>query len=147
MQIQQSNPGIQALLAKLLPLIGQTAGGAIGGPAGGMAGGLAGAGLEGLLTPQNQEAQMLGGQQGMQQMSSGDGGGPMQSMIRNLLEQLQGSQTQAQQSIAPEAASEATGDQRQILEGILNKMSGDGKDLMLKYLKGMAAGQLAKGAQ
>jgi hypothetical protein len=146
MQIQQANPGMQALLAKLLPLLGKTAGTAAGGPIGGALGGLSGAGLEGLLSQQEPEAQNLGGQ-GMQQTGQEQMGGPMASMIRNLLEQLSGSQREQQQSLSPTAPEEATQDQRQILEGILNKMSGNGKDLMLKYLKGMVAKQIASGGQ
>lgn len=147
MQIQKSNPGMQALLAQLLPFLGKTAGGAMGGPSGGLAGGIAGAGLEGLMTPQNQEAQMLGGQQGMQQISEDQGGGPMQSIIKHLLEQLKSSPMQQQAPQEEEKKEEAPADAQKKFEEILNKMSGNGKELMFKYFKSMAARELASRGQ
>ena len=98
MQIQQSNPSLQALLAKLLPGLGKAVGGAAGGPVGAGVGSLTGAGLEGLLSPQQQEAQMIGGQEGIQQVPPDQNGGISESLIRNLMEQLQGSQQQVQQA-------------------------------------------------
>lgn len=147
MQIQKVNPGLAQLLAKLLPIAGQAAGGATGGPIGGALGDLSGAGLEGLINQPQQEAQVLGGQGGMNQIAPEAGNSAMQSIIRNLLEQLSGSQQQAQQSLAPEAKSEGEEDQRKIFENILSKMSGDGRNLMLKYLKGIATNTLNQGAR
>jgi hypothetical protein len=147
MQIQQVNPGLAQLLVKLLPLVSQTAGNAAGGPIGGALGGLTGAGLESVLSQQNPEAQSLSGQSGMQQIGDEIGNGAMQNIIRNLLQQLSSSQTEAQQSIVPEALAESKDDQRRIFENILSKMSGDGRNLMLKYLKGIAANTLNQGAR
>jgi hypothetical protein len=147
MQIQQVNPGLAQLLVKLLPLVSQTAGNAAGGPIGGALGGLTGAGLESVLSQQNPEAQSLSGQSGMQQIGDEIGNGAMQNIIRNLLQQLSSSQTEAQQSIVPEALAESEDDQRRIFENILSKMSGDGRNLMLKYLKGIAANTLNQGAR
>jgi hypothetical protein len=147
MQIQQVNPGLAQLLVKLLPLVSQTAGNAAGGPIGGALGGLTGAGLESILSQQNPEAQSLSGQSGMQQIGDETGNGAMQNIIRNLLQQLSSSQTEAQQSIVPEALAESEDDQRRIFENILSKMSGDGRNLMLKYLKGIAANTLNQGAR
>jgi len=146
MQIQKQNQGLQALLMQLLPLMGQTAGGAMGGPAGSALGGVAGAGLEGILSPNNQEAQMLGGQQGMQQISSNEGNGPMQSVIKYLMEQLRSSPMQ-QQPQQEEKKEEAPVDMQKRFEEILNKMSGNGKELMFKYLRSMATRELANRGQ
>ncbi len=145
MQIQKQDQGIQALLMKLLPFMGQAAGGAMGGPMGSMAGGIGGAGLEGLLSPHNQEAQMLGGQQGMQQIAGDQGGSPMQSVIKHLLEQLKSAPMQQAPQEQPQQ--EAPVDMQKRFEEILDKMSGNGKELMFKYLRSMAANSLADRGQ
>jgi len=149
MQIQKQNPGMAALLTKLLPLLGKTAGTAAGGPVGGAIGTATGTGLEALLGPKNQEAQMIGGKGPMQSVSPEESGGHMQQLISSLLSQLKGSQEQkqqmAEQGAPPEAEQQAEEGQKDMISSFMDSLSGEGRDLMMNYLRAMAFGQLNQG--
>lgn len=143
MQIQRQSPGLEQLLAKLLPGLGGAIGGAAGGPVGSAFGGAAGAGLGGLINQKQPEPQILGQGKGMNQVASPQGGG-LEAGLMELLSRLSNMQSQKenqQQEGAPEEATQAAEEeQKGTLKDYFDKLSPDGKQSMIMLLKSIAGG-------